>query len=447
MKAPQLRPYQSQAVKALLRLFRNHRRVVAVAPTGSGKTTTAVGLLKRWPQKRVLWLAHRIELLRQAHDELLRAGVPEAELGMLSGADKANESARILVASIDMFRSRPVPNVDVIVVDEAHRIMANSYRRLLRRRPKAIVLGLTATPRRLDGKPLGDVFQELLVIAESVELIADGHIAKAVCYGLPKEKARDMLKGVAAGKDYAVGELGKAMSKRTLMGDIVKECARLAPGERTLVFAVNREHGKALLRRFLKAGRRAEYLDAETPAEERASMVGKGGRLARGETEVVVNVDVLSEGFDCPPVKCIALARPTKSLTRFLQQIGRASRPYRGKRPVVIDHAGNCWRFGLPETPREWSLDGREQAASEGDAPERVCPSCSYYIPAGCKACPECGAELPATKAALAEHDARLARLAATEVELERKLTVLRKLALLRGLDESWVSQKMQEVA
>lgn len=437
-----LRPYQETAVRELSRAFCDHKRVIGVAPTGSGKTVIAVAFILKSGHRRVLWVAHRIELLRQAVAQLKAAGVPAGDVGILSGPDKSNPNARILVASVDMFRARLVPDVDLIVLDEAHRGAAKSYQDIIYARPDAEVLGLTATPERLDGKPLGDTFGAMVTMAESVELIADGFIAHAACYGIPREKAREILEGVKSGRDFNEKDLGRAMSKRALMGDIVKECARLAPGAATIVFAVNREHGRALLARFKKSKRSAEYVDGDTPDSERAAIVE---RLKSGETEVVVNVDVLSEGFDCPPVKCIALARPTKSLTRFLQQVGRASRPWHRKRPVVLDHAGNCWRFGLPETPRAWSLDGREKGDGSAEPVVRKCPECELMIPIGAKECPGCGAELPMTEREFAETTRELEILRASEAERAKKEAVIRDLAASRSLGEEWIKRALFE--
>lgn len=428
------REYQARAVTGLLKRLKKHQRVVAVAPTGSGKTVIAVAVLAELRDKRTLWVAHRIELLRQAVTQLKAAGVRDLDIGILSGPDKANPGARILVASVDILRAREVPAVDIIVIDEAHRATAASYLRIIEACPKALVLGLTATPERLSGEPLRDVFSDMFVVAQPVELIAEGYIAHTACYGIPKEKAQEILRGVKDGKDFNEEDLGKAMSKQSLMGDIVKECARLAPGAATIVFAVNREHGRALLARFKKSGRTTEYLDGDTPDSERAGIID---RLESGATEVVVNVDVLSEGFDCPPVKCIALARPTKSLTRFLQQVGRASRPWHRKRPIILDHAGNCWRFGLPEMPRDWSLDGRENM--QGEAPVRLCPECEAVIAAGSKKCPECGAEIPLQEREILEQQSELQRLNATVVQKAEMAKRLRVIAKDKGAGEDWV--------
>jgi DNA repair protein RadD len=439
------RRYQTRSVAACLKAFKRVQRVLLVGPTASGKTVTAVRLLKQLGRKRILWIAHRFELLEQAVAELVAAGVPETDIGILSGTRKENTDARIIVASVQMFEHRSVESLapDVLVIDEAHRAEAKSYAAIIFAAPDALVLGLTATPWRLDGSPLSDTFAEMVVMSNQSELIADGHIAAPVTYGMPLDKARKIVSGLKTHRgDYAQAELGKKMMRGTLMGDIVSEVKRLAKGQPTIVFAANREHGQALAVRFDNAGFSCAYLDGDTAKDARRTMLAK---LKARKVQVIVNVDVLSEGFDCPPVKCIALARPTKSLTRYLQQVGRGGRPYKGIRPIVLDHAGNVWRFGLPHADREWSLDAREKRGG-GEAPVKQCvnPNCGALIPIGCRQCPECTTLQPITTREREEAQAELQRIEATRAEQERRREILRKLAAMRGAGEDWVEKAMR---
>jgi DNA repair protein RadD len=433
------REYQTRAVAELLKRFKVHQRIVAVSPTGSGKTFVAAILLRQFQKKRVLWVAHRLELLYQAADHLKTCGVPRGDIGIFSGTKKDNVDARILLASVDMFRAHLVPKVDLIVVDEAHRVMANSYQEITFAQPKALVLGLTATPERLDGKPLGDVFQDMLLVSEAMELIQDGYLSRPSCYGVDREVAEAMTAGIGSRHgDFDNGQLGEAMSGRQLVGNVVHECARLAGGLRTIVFAVNRAHGKTLFDRFQESGRPSAYLDGETEAVERASIVDG---LKSGRIEVVVNVEVLSEGFDCESVKCIALARPTKSLTMYLQQVGRSMRPFEGVEPVVLDHAGNVWRHSLPDMPRKWSLDGRPEGY--GPAPVKSCIGCKRIIYASARKCPHCGAEQPFTLRELAEQELALQRIRDTEDMLASRRAVVVEIAKRRGASEDFVERVM----
>jgi superfamily II DNA or RNA helicase len=426
------------------------RRVVLVGPTGSGKTVVAAHVMLEMRGKRVLWLAHRWELIDQARNQLIASGVAESEIRVFTGIEKSGEDdAWITVASVDMFHRHEVPPFDLCVVDEAHRTVAASYQKILASNPKAMVLGLTATPWRLDGKGLGDVYAHLHVMAGPTELILDGHIAQPRTYGIPKAKAREIVRGLKSAKgDYQVGELGRAMMKRKLMGNVVEETARLAPGAPTLVFSVNKDHGKALAIRFHRSGRPTAYLDEETARKERARILSG---LAQGTIEVVVTVNILSEGFDCPPVKCIALARPTKSLTMFLQQVGRASRPFNRKKPVILDHAGNCWRFGLPESEREWSLE--DEARGGGEPPMRHCEACGAMNPVASRECVECGAALPLTEqeeAEMEEERVRLQRVKALEKEKAAARKRIEKIAREKKAPDGWAEKvlaKMFEAA
>lgn len=433
----ELRPYEHRAVGSIVEALQ-HGSVLGVGPTGCGKTVIGAAVARE-VSRRCVWIAHRIELLRQARDELIVAGVPREEVGLLSGSEKKNTRARFLVASIGTVATSEL-DFDMVVIDEAHRTAAKAYRELLTKLSHAKRLGLTASPERLDGKPLGDAYDHMVKIAGHTELVADGWLTRPICYGVAKEAAESMVRGVRTfAGDYAVGQLSAAMRDGVLMGNVVHECSRLAPNQRTIVFAVSREHGKALAQRFAAEGRAVRYLDGETTDIERARIV-RG--LERGAIEVVVNVDVLTEGFNCPPVKCIVLARPTKSLVRFLQQVGRASRPFNNQQALVLDHAGNIWRHGLPDMEREWSLLGRPRQL--GQAPVKRCQSCEAFMPAGAATCAHCGAEQTPEPRELEEQAAQLQRIKETETALAGRLTVVREIALRRGASDEWVRRVME---
>lgn len=438
------REYQQRAIRVLPGLLLVHRRVIAVAPTGSGKTVIAAGVLREMIGKRVLWLAHRVELLRQARRHLEEAGIPPEWIRVLSGTEKSgSEDALITIASIGMVGAEDAPRADLIVIDEAHRSLAASYVEILDAQPDALVLGLTATPWRLDGQGLGDVFRHMFVMVGMTEVVADGFLVRPVTYGIPRKKARAMLKGIKAGRDYQIAQLAAAMSKRTLLGDAVAEWERLALDVPTIAFAVNRHHGRQLMCRFAEAGHAVGYVDGDTSPGERDALLAN---VRAGIIKVLVNVDVLSEGIDIPPVKCIILARPTKSLTRFLQYVGRASRRFGNKRPIVIDHAGNCWLHGLPEIEREWTLDGKPRGGHR-EVPMRYCEACGAMNPVAVTECRECGEPLPRSDREIREEQARLEKLRLEENDRKRLEEIVRKLAERRGLGEEWVVRALMEVA
>lgn len=382
----ELRKYQRTAVDSALELLRAARSTVLVAPTGSGKTVMGSHIATQFGG-RVLWVAHRVELLRQARDHLAALG---CDVGILCGAEKENVDAPILVVSVETARHAE-GGASLVVVDESHRIDAKSYQAIIDAQ-QAPVLGLTATPWRLDGRGLHRSFDEMIVAAQPSELIRDGHIAKPTTYAPTQEQAMRLVKGVKSqAGDYAQGELGAAMSDAKILGDVVEERERLAGDRKTIVFAVTVEHSRKLVARFRKAGRTSEVLHGGMSKTERDVVVS---RFRSGETQIVVNVDVLTEGFDLPDVQCVSIARPTRSLTRHLQYIGRALRKHGDETPIVIDHVGNSWRHGLAEWDREWSLADRPKGKQGRDSAKLVrrCQECGAIAEVGATRCDACGA-------------------------------------------------------
>lgn len=439
----QKRGYQERAIAGLRRLFKEFRSVLAVAPTSSGKTVIAARFLLRYPKQRVLWVAHRVELLRQARAELIEAGVASRDIGILTSVERANPKARVLLTSVGMWRSNDLPKgIKWIVIDEAHRAAAASYRAIVDEAPKANILGLTATPTRMDRSPLGDLFEELLVASTPTFLMQAGFLPEPRCYGVEKGRAQLIAKSLrSSGGDYTPASAVKSM--RTMYGDIIAEVKRLSEGRQTIIFAVNRAHGKKLLGRFLASGFTAEYLDGDTEDADRVAIIA---RLSSGETQIVVNVEVLCEGFDCPPVKCVVLARPTRSLTRLLQQCGRAGRKYKGQTPIIIDSAGNFTRFPLPDFDYEWSLteDGIAPKQGGGARSKTCCNArCRRLIAAACPACPFCKKPQPIEERELDEQRVRLVELKRTEAERERRAKVITQIAKTRGKGPRWIQQAL----
>ena len=395
------RDYQEQAVRRL-RCQLKKRRVIAVSPTGSGKTVVAAKLVKAERKWRVLFLAHTHEIVDQAYDKLreagVRAGIVMATDERLHGNARVDPKARVQVASVQTVDRRGVPDCDLIVFDEAHRTMADMYQRIAAARPKAMVLGLTATPCRLDGQGLGGFYAEMYEVAKPSELQSQGHLAKPRVYTAPPDALAEIIRGlseaVVSDGDFTASSAGRAVDRSVLIGHVVKEAMRLCPGAPKLVFACNVAHSKRLAARFRRAGVKAEHIDASTPADERVRILAA---LRSGEIEVICNVDILGEGWDMPALGAVIVARPTRSIARFLQMAGRCTRPYKGRVPLVIDHGANVQRLGIiPGMDIAWSLDGAPKRG--GDPVVKVCKECLACIPAGCIECPHCGAETPIEK-------------------------------------------------
>jgi DNA repair protein RadD len=381
-----LRPYQARAIEAL----RGHvraglRRVCLVCPTGGGKTVVAASIIRSAVENfgaRVLFLAHRRELVGQTYVHLQREGITA---GVMRGDDsRTDPSLPVQVGTIQTVVRRDRPPADIVFVDEAHRAPGDSYAAVLASYPDATIIGLTATPCRLDGKPLGEHFDAMECVASYSELIADGYISAPLVYAaraLPDLSAVPKRHG-----DYAEGVLEKAMLEPHVVGDVVAEWGRLAKRRPTVVFACGIEHSKALVERFTDAGVRAAHLDGTTSDDERFQTLMQ---VENGKLDVVSNVGVLTEGWDQPRVKCCVMARPTLSLSLYMQCVGRILRPWESVVPLVLDHSGNTDRHGLPHEDREWSLD-TGVIRVRPKTPYHLCASCFAYVTQ--KPCELCGA-------------------------------------------------------
>lgn len=262
---------------------------------------------------------------------------------------------------------------DIVIVDEAHRTAGDTYRKILESYPDATIIGLTATPCRLDGKPLGDVYDCIEVVSSYSELINLGFIAEPTVYST--RVPVDLSEVHTRRGDFVEGEVEAVMNTSQVVGNVVEEWLLRSGRRRTVVYAVTIAHSQNMVARFVEAGVRAEHLDGETPLDVRAAILK---RLASGETELVSNCQVLTEGWDLPPAKCGVIARPTRSLALWMQMCGRFLRPWENTTPVIIDCGQNVDRHGLPHIDREWSLSS-EPKAKPGKH-YRICPSCFAYV-------------------------------------------------------------------
>lgn len=401
---PVLRPYQVQGLAEVKALIQgNCKRILFVAPTGAGKTVCAARMIEGLVSVgyRVLFMAHRIELINQTAKQLARFGV--TNIGVIMGGDRrANPKAPVQVASIDTLRNRkpPCPGCkdigkclfpnrcemafDVIMIDEAHRAESNTYKVIQERYSNAISIGFTATPFRLDGKGLGGSYDEMVVVARPSLLIAEGAILCPTIYTSPE--LPDLSEVARAMSDYSMRGAGAAMSKPRLMGHVVNEWKRHANGRRTVAFCTTVEHAKAMAESLSAEGVSSGVVHAGTPPDVRALTLQK---LRDHQISVVCNVDVLTEGWDQPEVKVAILARPTMSLRIHLQQCGRILRPFEGQGALILDHAGNCLRHGLPQQDRDYSLVDGDVTKKASNLAVKVCKKC-FCTFVGTR-CPECG--------------------------------------------------------
>lgn len=373
------RTYQRRAVDDVKSAL--HNRPLLVAPTGAGKTFMAA-MLVRELNLPTLWLAHRQELIDQAARDLRHN---DLHVGIIKAGIEPDPSAPVQVASIQTLRNRRCPPAGLIIVDEAHHASAAGYRSAIDNYPSSVpVVGLTATPFRLDGRGL-DMFGQIIVSAYTDELVADGWLHAPRVFAGPAPDLRGIK---STGGDYNLKDLSKRMAS-TDPADIVKAWQQHCAGMRSVAFAVDVAESQRIAAAFTASGIAAEHLDGSMDPDARKGVLK---RLAGGQTLVVSNCMVLTEGWDLPALSCAIVARPTASLNLHLQMIGRVMRAADGKAGcVVLDHAGNHHVHGLVTRRLEYSLDGSKKVGSLEPLGLRQCRQCFVLFESKLPACPECG--------------------------------------------------------
>jgi superfamily II DNA or RNA helicase len=391
------RDYQQDALNALRDKIRSGvRRICLVAPTGAGKTTVAGAMIHGVMSKgkRAIFLAHRQELIDQCSDRLTEFGVRH---GVIQGNDPRTDPYRsVQVASVQTLVRRDHWDADLIIVDECHRSTSETYTKIIDRYDSPCVIGLTATPYRMDGRGLGEQYDDLHEVIGTQDLIDLGYLVNPRVYGSRDPVDLSGVKTTAG--DYNKKDLAGAMSTHVLRGEIVKNWLNRFEGRDacTVVFAPSIEQSLRIVEQFRSAGVSAEHIDGSMSK----SATGRRREVLRGLADrsisVVSNVGILTEGWDLPHLECVILARPTRSKSLYRQMVGRLMRPDPGKRfAYVLDHA-NCTRMhGFVFDPQEYSLEGRENRPRKGNtpAPHKQCESCFAMLPLRERRCSVCGHE------------------------------------------------------
>lgn len=400
----ELRTYQHRAEgEARSCLAQGMKRVCLYLPTGGGKTLTATSIIQKAVAKgrRVVFVANRKQLVRQTSEVLHRYSIAH---GIMQAENTCRLHEAVVVASIDTLAARGLPDdIGLLIIDECHGVPGNKkYHDLLAKYNNLPVVGLTATPFAVGmGKvmpELGGAMFEALVIGSTItELVDLGYLVDVDVFA-PSEPDLHKVKlsrGLDGLLDYAPGELAAAADKPELLGDILSHWQKLASGKQTVIFACNIAHSRHIVETFQAAGIRAEHIDFHHEDDERAAILG---RFERGETTVLSNSSLLAEGWDCPQTEVMILARPTKSLIRFLQMVGRVLRPAPGKeRALLLDHSGSTARLGHPSDELPLYLDDGKPKLSRSRSGEREaplpkpCAKCHFMRAAGVHACPKCG--------------------------------------------------------
>jgi DNA repair protein RadD len=381
-----LRPRQVEALQQVHKAFDlGAKAVVLVAPTGMGKTAMAAKLIREYVAegKRVWFLAHLREILEDTCQRLDLAGVKYGKV--MAGETYESHLATHVVSVQTAARRQDLAAPDLVIIDECHLALAKTYQAVLHTLGWPRLLGLTATPVRLDGRSLGEMFDSLVTTCSTRQLIKEGLLAP-IRYYAPRRPA---LEGIRVrGGDYALEDVAAVMDRARVTGDAVEHYARVCPRKRAVAFCSSVEHAKHVAQEFVDAGFRAVAVHGTSSKGERdAALLG----LRRGDLDVVCNADLWVAGVDVPELECVILLRPSKSLTVYLQSVGRGLRVSQGKQCCyVLDHAGCLYEHGPPDVARAWTLERGRRGDKGSVAGVRECPEC-YAAHAMAPKCPECG--------------------------------------------------------
>ena len=358
-----LRPYQQDVKGKIFTLWKSEKNVMLQMPTGAGKTilfSSVINDIIKVPDSKILIIAHRKELLEQISSHLSKYNI---EHGIISSNRKRCLEKRVQVASIQTLTHKNneeitksfVPNF--IVIDEAHHTLAKTYDQLWKLYPLSWKLGVTATPCRINGAPFTNHFSELISSLSVKELIEKGFLSDYTLY--TENPDSDLSKAILSIKkksstgDYRINDLLQNLNVERHVKKLVLSYSTYANGLKGIVYCISIEHAHNICEAYKNIGVVAEYIDSKTPKTEREQIVQD---FKEGKIQVLVNVDIFSEGFDCPDVEFIQMARPTWSLSKYMQQVGRGLRTSPGKdKTVILDNAGMYARFGLPSDTRLWN--------------------------------------------------------------------------------------------
>lgn len=371
-----LRPYQERIVEKTRKAFKEgYKSPIIVSPAGSGKTVIIGNIIKSATDKKnhVLFIVHRMELIHQVRETLMKSDV---------NMDYVDLQMVITVANNLDHITQPT----MIITDESHHGLANSYRKVYDYFPKALKVGFTATPTRLSGEGMGDV-NDILIEEVDVQFLIDNNFLAPFRYYAPRliDTEELELSGIS---DFSKDSIDDSMEINRIYGDVVRHYEKLAFGEQAIAYCHSVEASIATAEAFKNLGYKAVHVDGDTPKEERNITID---RFKQGDIRIITNVDIIGEGFDVPDCSTIIMLRPTQSLSLFIQQSMRGMRFRPHKNAVIIDHVDNVSRHGLPNDERNWTLESRTKKESKEEMMIKTCDKCYAVYHKEEPKCPICG--------------------------------------------------------
>ncbi|MDD5216459.1 MAG: DEAD/DEAH box helicase, partial [Methylococcales bacterium] len=341
------------------------------------------------------------------------------------------------------------------IIDECHLSVSASFKQIVDAYSGAVIIGLTATPIRLDGHGLGEIYGDIVQVIPMAQLIGEGHLVKPRVFApfIPDMRGVKKSKG-----DYDATQTAKLMDTKEITANIVKHWVTSAPDRKTIVFVSSVEHSKNIVVEFVSMGISAKHLDATTPADIRDRTLNE---WRDGQFTVLSNMGLFVEGLDVPAASCCILARPTKSLTIYLQAVGRVMRPHESKTDcVILDCAGLTYEHGFVDDAREWTLNGKAKKPREETSVVHTCDECfaAYSKARYPNECPECGAKTPVETRETKQTDVdmieltpsivanlRAKRIKFLEQSRCKTLDDFKELGRLRGYKDGWAYIRWNE--
>lgn len=458
-----LREYQNRMIENARELLRSgSKRIIIQASCGAGKTIIAASIVSSALEKgkKVLFLVHLRELAYQAMERFSEFGIGD-EVGVIMAGEESHLDRPVQIASIQTYSRRLnleelvynpwFHKSDLVIYDECQESVSRTRKAILEiYKQDTVILGLTATPCRADGRGLGEIYEEIVPCLGISGLTDLGYLVPMIYYGCREKPDLENIPEVAG--DFNKKVLGERVDKPKLIGDIYDNWARIAIDRQTVIFATDVKHSKHIKDLFERRGIKIEHVDAHTPEEERRDILN---RFKSGDVQVVTNCAIYGQGADFPWASCIVLAKPSKSYGRYVQMAGRGSRPYPGKtNAIIIDHAGlviGKYGHGFLEDEVYWTLDGKKTAwkkKSERKKEKKIfeCEMCMTMHTG--KRCPSCGFEIEGWGKKIEAYEKELEQIGrnskpkASMQDKRESYAMLMQIQKSKGYSKGWLAHK-----